>query len=329
MDTNYQNSSIPVDELAEYILTKYQDSSIIVEARGIAFYMLFCEKLTLDYCKKLFDTPNSNYFVKKLIDSASTFFDPIPQSLGIHIGSNLIADSTQDSLDVKRSKLFNNNNKDKIEHGDSGIIQPQIKLDLLYSHKTKYWIRFFLDDLEKLNFLYEEIYIITNDIYEIYYTKNAKFESNIFQVIGNLDVIGANVIFCSELKLFQYSPLLFLSNFVKFMYCYKSNKCGFDPQNAQELEDLNKYFIYAMSFLDTCNLNITTPKTHGPLITYSGERPKPAFRKFNSKLSYINEGTRAMLSVDRPSDLGIQSNFIEICSELDLLDSKLLLSNIV
>lgn len=133
------------------------------------------------------------------------------------------------------------------------------------------------------------------------------------------DVYKFDLIFCSELAMFLYSPLLFMSNYIKFMWCYTANRDIFDPRSFDDLRLLTSHTTYGLMFLNTNNLSSMPKTTHGPLIACSGERPKIALNKFDPDVVYINEGSRALQSVDKASDFGTVSNFIEIVSEIELL----------
>lgn len=171
---------------------------------------------------------------------------------------------------------------------------------------------------------------VCENVYEIYI--NDKNDGNCMRLLHDLPYIGCgrnsaidddagfkfDLIFCSELTMFLYSPLLFLSNYIKFMWCYTANREIFDPKSFEDIRLLTSHTTYGLMFLNTNNLSSMPKTTHGPLIACSGERPKIALNKFDANTMYVNEGSRALQSVDKPSDFGTVSNFIEIISEIEL-----------
>jgi hypothetical protein len=96
------------------------------------------------------------------------------------------------------------------------------------------------------------------------------------------------------------------------------NRSVFDPQSAEDIEALALFTTNGLLFMKTNNLSSMPENTHGPLIACSGERPKIALSKFDSKKVYINEGSRALQSLNHSSDMGTCSNFIEIIGHVRL-----------
>lgn len=314
-----------IDYLASIICDVVHDASIWAEARGIAQYMLYTRDMPMTRCIQLLKHDGSHVFINKLLDTASNFFDITPQTLGIHIGSELLADKIQNSLDVKHYKK-------STEQAQSNCITPNIKMDTLHTNKEYVWLRVFSYSSD-FSFITSAINVETigTNVYELYVKKSGKKGKDlksVEQIIFELDNNKTCIIFCSELMYFQSNNLLFLSNFIKFMYCYKLGRMIFNPKTAKELEYVNIYMVYAISFLEQGNMNSTSLKTHGPLIAYTGERPRSAYSKFDFNSVYVNEGTRAMQSINKPSDIGAKSNYIEIISELAPF-SPTLLDNII
>nr|AHW98279.1 P47 [Nilaparvata lugens endogenous nudivirus] len=216
-------------------------------------------------------------------------------------------------------------------------IKPRFNLGLLYGNQDYLWVRYHA----RTEFEFPRQYRITfrkNDkckvftfdvtrlsvcdrIYEVYVKKlpdkvQTRATSLIVStLINKIDMYGS-VIFCSELKHFQYNTTLFLSNYVKFTYCYTTYSNIFDPISYDEIRAMSVYITYGLLFLKNSNMTNMPTETHGPLIAYTGEKPKPALSKFDSNTVYTNEGCRAMQSVDKTSDLGSTSNFIEVVLEL-------------
>jgi len=81
------------------------------------------------------------------------------------------------------------------------------------------------------------------------------------------------------------------------------------------------YLTYGLLFLNTSNLTNMSDETHNPLIAYTGERPKIAMTRFNTDKIYIAEGNRAFQTINKGSDFGTKSNYIEIISKVQINDS--------
>lgn len=175
------------------------------------------------------------------------------------------------------------------------------------------------------------VFKVCENVYEIYVVKTSA-QSNGLKLDYLLHRYGESsdysMIFCSELKHFQYSPLLFVSNYLKFTYCYSLNRDIFDPRRYDEIKATVLYLSQCSLFMATGNLTNMPRDTHGPLIAYTGERPKIMLSKFKSvdatrTAVYNNEGTRAMQTMNKSSDLGARSNYVEVVSKIDLDPSVL------
>lgn len=284
--------------------------------RYISFYMLMIKKYQLLEASLLFMKVDADKLVWKLIYCISDFLSPVPRSCGIDLACKIAASKIQQSLDVKHVK---NNSPDTIQ---LDRIRPQINIDLSYSHPNWIWIRFYTKH-EDIRFPTVKnsynILKVSGRIFEVYIGKNLK---DLFMILTLLDNdYNASIQFCSELKAFLYNPLVFLSNYVKFMWCYTMNRSVFDPQSAEDFESLALFTTNGLLFVKTNNLSSMPENTHGPLIACSGERPKIALSKFDSNKVYINEGSRALQSLNHPSDMGTRSNYIEIIGFVSLDDS--------
>lgn len=294
------------------------DHTIRLVAMSIAQFLLLSKKLSLDKCLELFKKPNAENYLRKLIDGRSNFLDTVPRSIGIDLSSEIIASKIQQSLDVKHIK------KVEIIQEQLDRIKPKFKSDLLYSHPTKIWIRFYSKEtnIEQITSLFNySIFKVCPCIYELYCCKK---KTNIKYLLQYLETqYQANLIFCSELPMFLDDPLLFLSNYIKFMWCYTLNRNIFDPSSCTDIRTLLIYTTYGMLFMNTNNLSNMPKNTHGPLIACSGERPKVALSKFDPSTTYINEGSRAMQTLNLSSDFGTVSNFIEYIAEVDIKNQSL------
>lgn len=175
------------------------------------------------------------------------------------------------------------------------------------------------------------VFKVCDNVYEIYAVKTSA-QSNSLKLDYLLQRYGEDsnysMIFCSELKHFQDSPLLFISNYLKFTYCYALNKDIFDPRRYDEIKAAVLYLSQCSLFMSTSNLTNMSRDTHGPLVAYTGERPKVMLSKFKSvdatrTAVYNNEGTRAMQTTNKSSDLGARSNYVEVVSKIELDPSGL------
>lgn len=171
-----------------------------------------------------------------------------------------------------------------------------------------------------------KIFKVCDKVYEIYVFKTST-ASNSIKLDSLLNRYGTDdtysLIFCSELKYFIENPLLFVSNFVKFTYCYSLNQDIFDPKQYDEIKAMTLYMTQCALFMSTGNLTNMSTDTHGPLVAYTGERPKVLLSKFSHGEEHNNEGTRAMQTMNKSSDLGARSNYIEVVSKISLDSSSL------
>lgn len=323
--TNRSDTKLSLAEdincLSLKIITLLNDETTILAARGIAQYMLLCENIPLPDAIGLFEKPGAKDLLWKLIKHQSEFLGPTPRSVGIDLVSEMAASKLQSSLDVKHVK-----NTSDLDNVQMDRIKPQRKIDLAYAHPTSIWIRFYsTHDAESIMIPNTTLLTVTRNVYELYCSKNI---SEVFNILLKLErKYDADLIFCSEVPAFLYNPLLFLSNYVKFMWCYTMNRHIFDPTSYEDIRMVAMYTTYGLLFLNTNNLSNMPSSTHGPLIACSGERPKITLGKFDSSKTYINEGSRAMQSLNKASDFGTYSNFIEIIIEVSI--DSLCLNNIV
>ncbi|KAI5630599.1 p47 [Venturia canescens] len=337
--------------LASRIMHVIDDNSVEPQARAIAQYMLHSRDMKLEYACELLARPGARNVVNKLLDCESEFMGPTPRALGIDVVAFMTAGKIQQSLDVKHYQKTKASNVDNCESASRmnatmsaqnkapiivDRIIPLIKTDLLYSDPKFIWIRYHAFDnraieTELMNTLEVTVLTVEDTIYEVYFAKSTRVVFNkakIEKIFETIERNGAGgIIFCSELKYFNYNSLLFLSNYVKFTYCYMLRRSTFDPKDFDEVQAMTIYLTYGLLFVKTSNLTSMPLETHGPLIAYTGERPSMALSKFKSDRVYVNEGTRAMQSMDRGSDIGARSNYVEIVSTLRLDDACL--SNIL
>jgi len=297
--------------LESCIIKVMNDNTICLAARAIAQFLLLNKNISLEKAINLIEKPNADKIIWKLIKCQSDFMGPVPRSVGIDLVSEESASKIQQSLDVKHIK------NQSVHKFQIDRIRPITKIDLAYTHPTLIWVRFYTNNrnLPK-NILNFNTLVVCEKVYEAYGPKNI---SNMHEFLRELESqYNADLIFCSELPSFLYNPLLFLSNYTKFMWCYALNRNIFDPHSYNDIRTMTVFMTYGLMFLKTNNLSSMPQNTHGPLISCSGERPKVALGKFNTGKIFINEGSRAMQSMNKASDFGTCSNFIEGIVHVDL-----------
>lgn len=364
-----QSLAWDINCLASCIIIRLADKTIALQAKGIAQWMLVCKKIPLQQAIALIRDKSTVKFLHKLLRGQSEFLGPTPRSVGIDLTSEISAAKIQQSLDVKHIKkpppiptngpstgiVSANANITNTGHGRNqqrhrtgghstqrqleqehfqqlDRIRPQIKTDILYTNPNRMWIRCYtvLEQQILNDFLPQQYYSVLQiapNVYEIYGARNLV---NFNQLINYLESqLNVDIIFCSELPAFFYNPLLFLSNFIKFMWCYSLNRNIFNPTSYTDLRTVLVYYMQGLLFLNTNNLSNMPTSTHGPLISCTGERPRTALSKFNADTVYINEGSRALQTYNKPSDFGTQSNFMEIISTLDTNKMAEELQNII
>lgn len=346
-----------MDRVADAIVELVNDPTVRPEALAIAQFMLHTERLCVDSILQQLVKPGAKAYVEKLLACESDILSPTPRSLGVDITSFISADKIQKSLDVKHLHLAVGSKKlDRIIPNIKQVIlysHPNSIWIRFYSESA------FFRDLcnededddcgdedddsdserakisphetiaiealaeEKLRSEFKDdtaaVVRVCGLVYELYLDKRSL--CSLGETLRRLETdYNAHLIFCSELAYFSYNKLLFLSNYVKFVWCYTLNREHFDPRSMTDIKAMIIYLTYALVFLDCSNLTNMPQTTHNPLIAYTGERPKIAMAKFGRNSVFSAEGTRAMLTMNRSSDFGTKSNFIEITSVIDVSD---------
>lgn len=348
-----------IDYLASCIVRAAGDPSVEPQARALAQYMLVCREMSPDVCAELVARPGAKRAIDKLLDCESEFMGPTPRAAGIDLVVSMTANKIQRSLDVKHHYRKSRGTEGCLDGRITPKIQdnilytnvdfmwlrvhrkraaevkklriPETKTFRSYDQAQKY-VRNTRGsrivgggaDYTVTTEHTTDVFKVCDNVYEIYVAKTSP-ASDTLKLNHLLCRYGANnaysLIFCSELKRFRGTPLLFISNYVKFHYCYHMKRDVFDPSRYDELRAAAVYTTQCALFMDTANLTNMPPDTHGPLVAYTGERPKVLMSKFRDdagRRRYVNEGTRAMQSVDRGSDLGARSNYVEVVSKVRL-----------
>lgn len=337
-----------IELLSEKIQEVMNDYSISVYALGFSHYLIFDKKFEMDKCFKMIKKKRFSEFFNKLLDSKSEIFGFTPRSVGITNVEMTLRESLQSSLNVKQMKYL---------HIDSFIrsklIIPEIDEDMLYNHNKYVWIRFY--DKNVLNFdcykdIYKElnVYKIGDDLYELYFLKpngktsltfckedckeivvDSKSCYHVTCLGDRIDQNGGKIEFCSELNMFFYEKLVFMSNFIKFMFDYKTNSTLFDVKEFEHSALINSIIINGLTFFKNSNCSITSDETHGPLIKYTGDNPANELKKCKTNHFYKNVGSRANISVDVPDNLGIHTSYIEMSGEYNMKNNNDCINNIV
>lgn len=301
------------------------DNSLETHISGLAQWLLFTKKISLHECIQYTKLPKFKQYLLQLINTSSDFMrDGTPRNIGVLLMSTLNAGNMQQKLNVKHFEQIK-----QVAFKNSIRIMPDIKTDILHTHPQYIWIRFYYSkNINELALDINNIAIIDNNVYEYYYKKPTKLQliknkSKVFKIIEYIDKVKGVVIFCSELVYFQYNVHIFLSNYLKFHYCYKLNASIFDPVTYEETFIMSLYLTCGLLFLDTKNLSIMKESTHGPLCVFTGERPKTSISKMDEKKIYNNDGSRASMALGGMSDLGTRSNYSEIILKIEL-DTKVL-----
>lgn len=318
-----------IDLLAKHIMDSLKDKSTIVLARSFAHYMLIVANLSFDQAKNLVEKKNAPTYIWKLFKTSSEFVKLTPRPAGINIVEATLKDVMQSCLDVKHlATLKINANKD--------IIMPNIQERYLYQHPKYIWIRFYSAseisfDFQKHNI--DRIVLLNKTVYELYILKKnksnisiktftlsdpikkIKYSDNYFNVISCIQHIEnekGSIVFCSELNLFAENTSLFISNYIKFHFCYKTNSMIFEILTHAHGKILNLVLINALIFSNKKNLSMMNNDTHGPLLKYTGDQPTLLLSKSKRNTIYNCEGSRAHLSLDMPADHGANSNYLEV-----------------
>ncbi|XP_025191128.1 uncharacterized protein LOC112591497 [Melanaphis sacchari] len=220
---------------------------------------------------------------------------------------------------------FNTYTYERNEDGKFYSMETLVDLENLQFEKNK--------DVKFLLIVYNPIFVfkITNNIYESYVHKTAVGRFNMQKTSTFSDYLKTTVllryydafpdqyslIFLSELKYFNYSPLLFISNFIKFKYCNFYKQYAFDPDTFEKLRICFELIVESVLFLTTKNLTNISPHVQNPLIAFTGERPKTSLNRLKKvNAIYNNQGIRSSQCVNLPMDLGARSTNIEISGSI-------------
>lgn len=324
-----------MDLLADQIVeTLDDDQSLRPYAFAIAQYLLFVRRLPVARVVARLTDPgtrrSSLAALRKLLACRSDLLDSVPRPIGIEIIARMSADKIQRSLNVKHLQTKKESRGGGAPATD-GIV-PNIKPVILHSHPEYVWIRFRVPpSVERtMNARTDlppgsHLVTVAARVYELYLRKQPRtLLADVSGVAAWLeDRLAADLVFCSELALFLYNKPVFVSNYLKFMWCYACDRPSFDPRTQEELQTLSVYLLYATLFLRTNNLTSMPEETHNPLISYTGERPKIAMSKFDLSSVYNAEGTRAMQTVNLGSDFGANSNYVEVASVVQLRNDRI------
>lgn len=264
----------------------------------------------------LAQAPGLPRIIRHMLSVRSPLMSVTPRSIGIEMAAHLASGMLQKSLDVKHVK------KAGVVEVTSELEQPNLKIDLLYTHPTKAWIRFYCPTYTSAQLsraLGYPVLSVCEHIHELYCGKQPPVIYGLIHWLHqNLNPV--DIIFCSELAAFYPNTAVFFSNYLKFMWCYRNNRAAFDPRTSNGLRDIASLVTYGSLFLHTNNLSNMPGGTHGPVTACSGERPKVALGKFTPGQTYINRGSRAMQALTGASDLGCLSNMVNVITRVEIDD---------
>jgi len=296
------------------------------ETRIIILQILFCFRFDLSDSEKELNT--KPFFVVEyrrfvnILKIKEPFFEESYKIIAIdkHQTLNLnglykfyrgtdIEDDTDDFYEISKIYTFKNNGKNRFVCTNNAASMGNLNFQKSND------INFIVVIYHKINTL-----TVADNVYESYISKTNK-RSDEIKTRALLTAYSDNhrysLIFLSELPYLRYDVLLFISNFIKFMYCYATNQNIFNPKTYDDFKIVSIYVSECCLFLSNNNLSNMPGDTHGPLVVYTAERPKVLLSKLADKRNvHINEGVRAMQSVNLSSDIGVRSNMLEVTSEL-------------
>lgn len=299
------------------------DFSIEPQSKYLAHFLLGYKQLSLNRCCELLRKPKAKRLIWKLINCESDFLGPTPRAIGIDLVISQSREEIQQSLNVKHLKVDTGTEAESIFP-----IIPEIKDSFLYSNKFYMWIRYY--STQPIKFHNDAYHIVqignSNTVYEVYMPKLKISEDPITlcRAIDKIELAGGQIVFCSEMQFLKNRTLLFISNYIKFHFCYKKHAAIFEIHTFSDYALLNCLMTNSFLFLNSKNLTMMPDTTHGPLIQYTGERAKLYYNKFLNKPHYNNEGSRATISMDGPSDIGACSNYVEVVSRIDVTNTDYL-----
>lgn len=266
---------------------------MIYLSRILSTYLIKCAKLDYEEANAAICAPGAKEIIKNLIESESAFFSPDTIVIGVDMNCESMSSSIQSALDVKAVTVGSlTNNADRVI--------PEIKQNIIYYHKSLVWVRviiphnYDISNLQNLSF-HPSVVALSDDVFELYVSKSSRYCNPIY-MIKELDRLGFEVIFCSENPIFRNNPQLFISNHVKFMFCYEQSSIKFSILTPKDVVKVNLHMMYSLLFLQTKNLTIL-PKPFSQFSKMSAERPKSQI----DSTPFTLAGPRDGIFLDRPS----------------------------
>ena len=327
------NSVEDIKYLASFITQSLNNDPTL---GNIALYIseeiLIRKNWSLDEAIQRFSHEKGKKLLMKFIKTSSfQTFGADFRPFGVALVSFSLHSKIQQALDVKQAAVEKEKSK--------GIITPDIKSDILYNNDKKVWIRFFRKEkpteLMVRQLFDREVQLVelTSQVYELYFAKIKNVKDNKAKIFNMIDILdnewGSTLIFVSELGVFQSESektvnssniQLFVSNFVRFHWCYLHNRDTHDPQTPDERQAFMKLIPIALSFANSKNLSCMPPDTHHTLQILSGERPATVLNKHREKLKDLQEvsGSRSMKTFNLAADSGSASSKIELAFDFDI-----------
>lgn len=269
------------------------DQSMVHLCRILSTYLIKYAKLSCDDAVACIEAPGGKEIIYQFFESESSYFSPDTIVIGVDLNCAYMANSIQKALDVKAIGVG-------VVISNRKRVIPEITQNIVYSHKDLIWIRiivpldFDCGKLNKLSFS-PDVVIIDENIYELYVEKHKKLYHP-FDMINELDRLGLEVVFCSEGSEFREYPQLFISNYIKFMFCYELSRNIFSIESVRDLFNVNLYILYSLLFLKTKNFTVL-PDTFSQFAKMVAERPKSQI----STNHFLLTGPKDGIFLDKPS----------------------------
>lgn len=268
----------------------------------------------------------------KLIISQNNINNPDTHPIGSDLSIELNASGTQKTLNIKQLDPIDDinsasNNSSEINTHTTSFeyfanhtlklpskkITPNINGTMLHGKTdNKSWIRIRLKKQERISDINNIIKQICKNhppilklkgiaqfnkyIYEFYYTDNNVFHCLLF--FQNQQYVES-IIFYSNLKRLKFiseSKLLALSGIIKFYYCYNHKNLDFSLNNANDLMNLQRIYLYALVFMYKDNMDTSKGhKLNTALSCLSGNMPALNIKAKSGILEALSEYEKCLL----------------------------------
>lgn len=135
-----------IEYLESCLTCKLSDATMSVYSRSLAYFMLFCKRMSLEESLILINSIDDCTFRKltlRLVASESDILSIEPKTLGTNLVSTRTAGNMQESLNVKQFTLENRSSDDRDQYEVNKFTPktPVIKSNILHSDKEYIWLR--------------------------------------------------------------------------------------------------------------------------------------------------------------------------------------------